>query len=74
MTTTARLGKKTLTITVDSSRKVSAVDARGGIYIGDGMAASDGCADVELYWYGAPRVGIQRVGRLIVDKDRAYFA
>ena len=68
-TTTARLGKKTLTITVDSSRKVSAVDARGVVYIGDGMAASDGCADVELYLFG-----VERVGRLIVDKDRAYFA
>ena len=68
MTTTTRLGKKTLTITV-ANDKVSAVDARGNVYLADGKPASDGCADVNLY-----RFGVELVGRLIVDKDRAYFA
>ena len=58
MTTTARLGKKTLTITVDSNRKVSAVDARGNVYLGDGMAASDGCADVNLYRFEIGRAHV----------------
>lgn len=67
-TITAKLGKKTFRIDI-VDRKVSAVDASGTVYLADGMASDDGCADVVMY-----RHGLHPVGRLIVDKDRAYFA
>lgn len=67
-TLTARPARKTLTITIEASGKITAVDARGAVYLADGTASAQG-ADVGLYLNG-----ITLVGRLVVDNARAFFA